>query len=57
MNIAVWDDLEAIKTWRNEEHHLRVQGKGTDVYESYRLRIGREVREDDTGNADIGLML
>lgn len=40
--------LIAIRRWRNEENHLRVQKKGSDgVYESYRLRLGPEVTEHE----------
>lgn len=50
-NIAIFDDVDAAWRWRNQENHLRMQSKGSDgVYESYRIRLGPEVGEDDRGD-------
>ena len=40
VNIAEWKDADVIRQWRNEDSHLRAQGQGTSVYQTYRLRIG-----------------
>ena len=40
VNIAEWRDADAISQWRNEGSHLRAQGKGPSIYQSYRLRLG-----------------
>ena len=49
VNIAEWRDADAMSQWRNESNHLRAQGKGFDVYESYRLRLGPHI-EASKGN-------
>jgi heme-degrading monooxygenase HmoA len=49
VNIAEWKDVDAMSQWRNESNHLRAQGKGFDVYQSYRLRLGPDV-EASTGH-------
>jgi heme-degrading monooxygenase HmoA len=43
VNIAEWKDADAMSQWRNESSHLRAQGKGFDVYQSYRIRLGPDV--------------
>ena len=49
VNVAVWDDAEAVKSWRNEEHHLSAQKKGNLlVYEDYRLRLCSELDPKST---------
>jgi heme-degrading monooxygenase HmoA len=45
-NIAEWKDADAISQWRNEDSHLRAQGKGTSVYQTYRLRLGPGIEAD-----------
>lgn len=49
VNVAVWDDAESVKQWRNEGHHLSAQKKGNLlVYEDYRLRLCSELDLDST---------
>ena len=54
VEVAAFENEEAIKRWRNESNHLRIQGKASHgVYESYRIRIGPTV--DDDHNESVGL--
>lgn len=51
LNVAIWDDADAAWRWRMEENHLRLQKKGSEtVHESYRIRLGPEVSEEDDGD-------
>ena len=50
INIAEWKDADALARWRNEGNHLRAQGKGPNIYRSYRIRIGRAV--EGAGGSD-----
>ena len=44
LNVAEWKDESAVREWRNESTHLRLQGEARHgVYESYRLRLGLAV--------------
>ena len=43
VNIAEWQDADAVSRWRNESTHLRAQEKGRDVYQNYRLQLGPDV--------------
>lgn len=48
VNIAEWDDAEAVSRWRNEASHLRAQKKGgSSFYEAYRLRMGSDSFSQD----------
>lgn len=48
VNVAFWEDADAVKRWRNESNHLRLQAKGADsVYESYRLQLGPSIEFDE----------
>ena len=39
--VAAFKDEDAIRQWRNEPTHLRIQGKGSHgIYEDYRIRFG-----------------
>ena len=51
VNVAIWDDADAVGRWREEENHLRLQKKSFDtVWEWYRIRLGPEVSEADSAS-------
>ncbi|EXJ60736.1 hypothetical protein A1O7_04889 [Cladophialophora yegresii CBS 114405] len=46
--VASFEDEDAIKRWRNEPTHLRIQGNAAHgVYEDYHIRIGPLLDSDD----------
>jgi heme-degrading monooxygenase HmoA len=51
INIAEWKDADAVWRWRNDANHLRAQGKGPGIYQSWRIRIGRTVEDAEDGDA------
>lgn len=57
VNIAEWRDADAMSQWRNESNHLRAQGKGFDVYQSYRLRLGPDVEAAGESDARHSVLL
>jgi heme-degrading monooxygenase HmoA len=39
--VATFEDEDALKRWRNEPTHVRIQGKAAQgIYEAYRIRVG-----------------
>ncbi|KAK5165269.1 uncharacterized protein LTR77_009367 [Saxophila tyrrhenica] len=63
LTLSRWEDVAALKRWRNEETHLRIQNKASsDVYSWYRLRIGPSethdgIEHDEDGMARIMVMV
>ena len=46
LSLSFWRDEEAVKAWRNVEHHREAQHAGRHgVFRDYRLRIGHIVRD------------
>jgi heme-degrading monooxygenase HmoA len=46
LSLSFWRDEEAVKAWRNVEHHRQAQAAGRGgVLRDYRLRIGHIVRD------------
>ena len=46
LSLSFWRDEEAVKAWRNVEHHRQAQAAGRGgVFRDYRLRIGHIVRD------------
>ena len=46
LSLSFWRDEEAVKAWRNVEHHREAQAAGRGgVFRDYRLRIGHIVRD------------
>jgi heme-degrading monooxygenase HmoA len=46
LSLSFWRDEEAVKAWRNVEHHREAQAAGRGgVFRDYRLRIGQVVRD------------
>ena len=46
LSLSFWRDEEAVKAWRNVEHHREAQAAGRGgVFRDYRLRIGHVVRD------------
>lgn len=51
VNVAIWDDADAVRRWREQEDHLRLQKKSFDtVWEAFRIRLGPEVTEADSSS-------
>ena len=55
VSLQFWRDEEAVRKWRNLQHHREAQAKGrAGIFESYRLRIASVVRDytmDDRAQA------
>ena len=46
LSLSFWRDEEAVKTWRNVEHHRQAQAAGRGgVLRDYRLRVASVVRD------------
>jgi heme-degrading monooxygenase HmoA len=46
LSLSFWRDEEAVKTWRNVEHHRQAQAAGRGgVLRDYRLRVAAVVRD------------
>ena len=46
LSLSIWRDEEAVKAWRNVEHHRQAQAAGRGgVLRDYRLRVAAVVRE------------
>jgi len=46
LSLSFWRDEEAVKAWRNQDHHRESQAKGRGgVFADYRLRIASVVRD------------
>ena len=46
VSVSYWQDLEAIKAWREHSYHLVAQQKGKQQwYKNYRIRIARVERD------------
>ncbi|MFK0331495.1 antibiotic biosynthesis monooxygenase family protein [Rhizobium sp. NPDC090275] len=46
LSLSFWRDEEAVKRWRNLEHHRAAQAAGRGgIFADYRLRIGHVVRD------------
>lgn len=51
VTISLWEDEAAVRRWRNESTHLRIQQKAsTGVFESYRIRLGPALASDQDYN-------
>lgn len=46
LSLSFWGDEEAVKAWRNVEHHRQAQAAGRGgVLRDYRLRVAAVVRD------------
>ncbi len=46
LSLSFWRDEEAIRRWRNLEHHRMAQAKGREtVFADYRLRVASVMRD------------
>ena len=46
LSLSFWRDEEAVRTWRNNEHHRESQAAGRGgIFADYRLRIASVVRD------------
>jgi len=46
LSLSFWRDEEAVKAWRNVEHHRQAQKAGRDgVFRDYRLRVASVLRD------------
>lgn len=44
--LSFWRDEAAVETWRNQEHHRRVQDHSRrTIFEDYRLRVANVIRD------------
>jgi heme-degrading monooxygenase HmoA len=46
LSLSFWRDEEAVKAWRNVEHHRQAQAAGREgVFRDYRLRVASVLRD------------
>ncbi|MFV2061620.1 MAG: antibiotic biosynthesis monooxygenase [Gammaproteobacteria bacterium] len=46
--ISYWENLEQIKSWKNDKEHMSAQQNGkSNWYESYRVQITEIIKEYD----------
>ena len=46
LSLSFWRDEEAVKAWRNVEHHRQAQAAGREgVFRDYRLRVASVMRD------------
>jgi heme-degrading monooxygenase HmoA len=46
LSLSFWRDDEAVKAWRNVEHHRQAQKAGREgVFRDYRLRVASVLRD------------
>jgi heme-degrading monooxygenase HmoA len=46
LSLSFWRDDEAVKTWRNQQHHRASQAKGrSGIFADYRLRVAAVARD------------
>jgi heme-degrading monooxygenase HmoA len=46
LSLSFWRDEDAVRAWRNLDHHRRAQAKGRGgVFADYRLRVASVVRD------------
>ena len=46
LSLSFWRDEEAVKAWRNVEHHRQAQKAGREgVFRDYRLRVAAVLRD------------
>jgi heme-degrading monooxygenase HmoA len=46
LSLSFWRDEEAVKTWRNHQHHRASQAKGrSGIFADYRLRVASVMRD------------
>lgn len=46
LSLSFWRDEEAVRAWRNAEHHRAAQGAGGGgVFRDYRLRVAHVLRD------------
>jgi len=46
LSLSFWRDEDAVKRWRNQDHHRASQAKGrSGVFADYRLRVAPVVRD------------
>lgn len=46
LSLSFWRDDEAVRRWRNLEHHRQAQKAGrSDVFRDYRLRVASVMRD------------
>jgi heme-degrading monooxygenase HmoA len=53
LSLSFWEDEESIETWRNVVEHRTAQKAGKDsLFESYRIRVAKVVRDYTNINRD-----
>lgn len=45
ISVSYWSSLEAIKAWKENAEHRKVQNRAKDWYKSFRVRVCRVERE------------
>ena len=46
LSLSFWRDEEAVKAWRNQQHHRASQVKGrSGIFADYRLRVAHVIRD------------
>jgi heme-degrading monooxygenase HmoA len=46
LSLSFWRDEEAVKRWRNQQHHRESQAKGrSGIFANYRLRVASVLRD------------
>ena len=46
LSLSFWRDEDAVKTWRNQQHHRASQAKGrSGIFADYRLRVASVMRD------------
>ena len=46
LSLSFWRDEEAVKAWRNQQHHRASQAKGrSGIFADYRLRVAAVARD------------
>jgi heme-degrading monooxygenase HmoA len=46
LSLSFWRDEDAVKVWRNQQHHRASQAKGrSGIFADYRLRVAAVVRD------------
>jgi len=53
LSLSFWEDERSIENWRNQIEHRTAQKSGKDsLFESYRIRVAKVVRDYTDGNRD-----
>lgn len=46
LSLSFWRDEEAVRSWRNLEHHRKAQARGrAGIFTGYRLRVAAVLRD------------